>query len=135
MLQILEPRDTEMVCQTVAVMNSMYESLHRSVFQHADLRRRGMIERELSQLIRERVQVSDELPHFNCENIMRYMKVFVQLSRVEPQLDNQESAGGEFELKIRLLQEELDKYQVEGRDSYQTSASSASPLINTQFAV
>ena len=135
MLQILEPRDTEMVCQTVAVMNSMYESLHRSVFQHADLRRRGMIERELSQLIRERVQVSDQLPHFYCENIMRYMKVFVQLSRVEPQLDNQESAGGEFELKIRLLQEELDKYQVEGRDSYQTSASSASPLINTQFAV
>ena len=125
-----------MVCQTVAVMNSMYESLHRSVFQHADLRRRGMIERELSQLIRERVQVSDQLPHFNCENIMRYyMKVFVQLSRVEPQLDNQESAGGEFELKIRLLQEELDKYQVEERDSYQTSASSASPLINTQFAV
>ena len=61
MLQILEPRDTEMVCQTVAVMNSMYESLHRSVFQHADLRRRGMIERELSQLIRERVQVRNEL--------------------------------------------------------------------------
>ena len=54
---------------------------------------------------------------------------------MEPQLDNQESAGGEFELKIRLLQEELDKYQVEGRDSYQTSASSATPLINTQFAV
>ena len=63
------------------------------------------------------------------------MKLFVQLSRVEPQLDNQESAGGEFELKIRLLQEELDKYQVEERDSYQTSASSATPLINTQFAV
>ena len=62
------------------------------------------------------------------------MKVFVQLSRVEPQLDNQESAGGEFELKIRLLQEELDKYQVE-ENSYQTSASSATPLINTQFAV
>ena len=60
MLQILEPPDTEMVCQTVAVMNSMYESLHRSVFQHADLRRRGMIERELSQLIRERVQVRNE---------------------------------------------------------------------------
>ena len=63
------------------------------------------------------------------------MKVFFQLSRVEPQVDNQESAGGEFELKIRLLQEELDKYQVEERDSYQTSASSATPLINTQFAV
>ena len=62
------------------------------------------------------------------------MKVFVQLSRVEPQLDNQESAGGEFELKIRLLQEELDKYQVE-ENNYQTSASSATPLINTQFAV
>ena len=63
------------------------------------------------------------------------MKVFFQFRRVKPQLDNQESGGGEFDLKIRLLQEELDKYQVEGRDNYQTSAPSATPLINTQFAV
>ena len=48
-----------MVCNSV--MNNMYGNLNTKVIQHLDMKRRDMIRRELSQLIRERLEVRSRL--------------------------------------------------------------------------
>ena len=45
-----------MVCNSV--MSNMYGNLNTKMMKHLDMKRRDMIKRELSQLIRERVEVS-----------------------------------------------------------------------------
>ena len=44
-----------MVCNSV--MNNMYGNLNTKMIKHLDMKRRDMIQRELSQLIRERGEV------------------------------------------------------------------------------
>merc|ERR1711994_793509 len=53
---ILEPRNDEMVCQSV-LNNLMYNSLSNEFLEKMDERRRLMIENELTQLVSKRDQV------------------------------------------------------------------------------
>ena len=55
-VQILEPRNDEMVCQSV-LNNFMYNSLSNEFLEKMDERRRLMIENELTQLVSKRDQV------------------------------------------------------------------------------
>jgi len=80
---ILEPRNDEMVCQSV-LNNFMYNSLSNEFLEKMDERRRMMIENELTQLISRRDESGE---------------------RVAP--DKQKESGYDF--KIKLLREELQR--------------------------
>ena len=55
-----------MVCNSV--MSNMYGNLNTKMMKHLDMKRRDMIKRELSQLIRERVEVRQSLYERSLEN-------------------------------------------------------------------
>ena len=56
-MQILQPRDNEMVCQSV--MNNMYQHIsNKTALKQIDERRKNMIETELSHLIQEKIKVT-----------------------------------------------------------------------------
>jgi len=81
---ILEPRNDEMVCQSV-LNNLMYStSLSNEFLEKMDERRRLMIENELTQLVSKRDQCTERVT-----------------------VDNQLESGYEF--KIKLLEEELQR--------------------------
>jgi len=85
---ILEPRDNDMVCQTV--MNNMYPSFNQKTFQLLDEKRKTMIETKLSQLLQEKDQLQ---------------------SCIVSKLDNHATVPSQFDLKIKLLQDELDRLE------------------------
>lgn len=108
---ILEPRADEMVCNSV--MSNMYGNLNTKMMKHLDMKRRDMIKRELSQLIRERVELG---------------------SGVDKLLDNKRQSS---DLKIKLLQSELDKYQTQewAESGLNKSLAFSSQIISSQFAI